>query len=1203
MTSLSQHHDLDSPFANQFVTLRTTLGLTQATLAQQLGVTERAIQRWEAGTRSPKADTLKSFLALCFEHHAFPVGREVEQARLLWKAARLKVLFDEHWIRSLLDEQVPQRLEEEQKGGSMPNSIAQRLDWGEDVAEVSFYGRESEQAQLTTWIREDRCRLIALLGMGGIGKSALAVKLMHQLAPFVTVAVFRSVRNAIPCEDLVTDLIQVLAPEPIGDIPSTLDLRVTLLLKLMQMRRCLVVLDNIETLLQEGEHSGQYRVGYEVYGRLLERIGTTQHQSCVILTSREKPNELKLLEGSHTPVRSLHLTGLEEDAGEQILREKQLRGVTEAKRRLINAYSGNPLALKIVAETIRDLFAGEIAPFLAEGQIIFQGVRALLAQQFARLTFLEQSVLLWLAIVREPTDVKRLRSLFVAEVPRLQLLEAIEALRRRSLVEHGQQRSTFTLQSVVMEYVTDELVKHMTRDVQNNEPDYLLTYALSLASAKEYIRQAQERLIIAPILAQLGAIQHRKHVVEQQLRNSLDLLRVRSLDEQGYGPTNITMLLNQLIGNLQGVDLSGCVLREAYLQGAQMQDASLRGAFVQASTFTETFGIVTAVAVNSNGSSWATGCDTGDVRIFLGEGNISSLMIHAHNSVAAIAFSPDGTRLVTGGRDSLVKVWNLEHVTMLATLQGHSKIIQSIAFSPDGTRLATGALDGTVCIWDSVSFQMLRLLDSHEQGLSKIAWSPDGLLLASAGDDSIRLWSFQNEVEGRTLEDNGNTIFGLAFSPDSRLLVSGGTDQLVKVWDVASEKCLESLRGHTATVVDIAWSPDGYLLASGSYDTTVRLWHAKPIGAQQVLLGHIDGVQSVAFTADGTTLLSGGEDRSVRLWETASGDCIRLMQGYTLSCYSVAWHPQSEIVAAAMSDARIMLWNPTKAKLLHVLQGHTQAVYTVAWSPDGQLLASGSADQTIRLWDASTGECLSVLQYHLGNVKSIAWSPSGSMLVSGGFHDGMVCVWNREKWTHRWVNSNHFKGVLVVAWSPDEIYIASGGDDATMRLWNAEDGTLLRIFKGHKELVNNIAWSPDGKRLASCAGAEIYIWDVASEILLHTLHESSRIVVVAWSPKGNKLLAGGNNGIMSWWETENWTCLAVRKEHRGNVRSISISSDGRTAASADHDGIIIIWDMEQVVPLHTLRPDRPYERLDISGIQGITEAQKTTLRALGAVED
>src|SRR6266567_507803 len=113
------------------------------------------------------------------------------------------------------------------------------------------------------------------------------------------------------------------------------------------------------------------RAGYEDYGRLLRQVAQTEHQSCLLLTSREKPRELVALEGSRTPVRSLRLDGLNAVASEQLLAEKDVAGTTPERERLIERYGGNPLALKVVAQTIVELFGGEIAEFLAGDEVVF----------------------------------------------------------------------------------------------------------------------------------------------------------------------------------------------------------------------------------------------------------------------------------------------------------------------------------------------------------------------------------------------------------------------------------------------------------------------------------------------------------------------------------------------------------------------------------------------------------------------------------------------------------------------------------------------------------------------------------------------------------------------------------------------------------------------------------------------------------------
>ncbi len=289
--------------------------------------------------------------------------------------------------------------------GSLPNCI----DWGEAPDVNQFQGRHSELAYLYKWLVDDRCRLIAVLGMGGQGKTALATMATTQVENVFACVIWRSLRNAPPLEELLGQCIQVTSKYEAQELPAGVDQRIDLLLTHLRQARCLLVLDNFETVL-DSERVGAYRPGYEGYGRLLQRIGEGRHQSCLVLTSREKPKELVTLAGDSTPVRTLPLTSLTTADSHALLAERGLTGSDSDWVTLHARYSGNPLALKIVSETIRELFLGQIGDFLRAETILFGGITELLAQQFARLSALEQEVLLWLAIEREPVDVDDLRA-------------------------------------------------------------------------------------------------------------------------------------------------------------------------------------------------------------------------------------------------------------------------------------------------------------------------------------------------------------------------------------------------------------------------------------------------------------------------------------------------------------------------------------------------------------------------------------------------------------------------------------------------------------------------------------------------------------------------------------------------------------------------------------------------------------------------
>jgi hypothetical protein len=236
----------------------------------------------------------------------------------------------------------------------------------------------------------------------------------------------------------------------------------------LRKTRTLLVLDNLEGLIQEGDVRGHLRPDFEEYGQLLRRVAETNHQSTLLLTSREKSAELRPLEGKHAAVRSLRLKGLDVAACKQLLAEKELVGTESELTSLIEVYGGNPLALKIVAETITDLFGGMISEFMTGGTLVFGSITDLLSEQFACLSAIEQSVLRCLAIAREPVTLDELLAMLVIPLPRVRVLEAIDAIHRRSLIEPGKRPGSFMLQPVMQEYVTTVLNAKTTSEIQQD---------------------------------------------------------------------------------------------------------------------------------------------------------------------------------------------------------------------------------------------------------------------------------------------------------------------------------------------------------------------------------------------------------------------------------------------------------------------------------------------------------------------------------------------------------------------------------------------------------------------------------------------------------------------------------------------------------------------------------------------------------------
>ncbi len=469
-------------------------------------------------------------------------------------------------------------------------------DWGEAPYSSLFYGRSMELVQLRQWLVEEKCRLVGLLGIGGIGKSTLAVKLGLQVQTEFEVVVWRSLHNAPPAEEMLANILQfvLLALQLDVMLPESFSGKLSKLMECLTNHRCLLILDNAETILASGGQAGQCRPGYEDYIQLLKSVGTIPHKSCVLFTSREKPREMLALEGEGTGIRSLLLKGLNSAEGQKLFQQKgTFIGTEEEWQRLIEHYGGNPLALKMVAAGTQELFNARIAGVLEYGEqgvLIFEDVRDLLESQFHRLSVVEQEVMYWLAINPEPVSLANLASDLVISSSERQLPQAIKSLLQRSLIEKSGEY--FFLQPVVMEYTTQRLIEEVSQEIRvwgqpteaggiqdskvqikiyltpnTRHPTPLFqTHALIKATAKNYIWETQKQLIIQPLVEQLLIELGSQEKLMLLLKNVLEQQRYKSPIIAGYVGGNSLNLLVHLQVNLRGYDLSNLTIWQAQIK-------------------------------------------------------------------------------------------------------------------------------------------------------------------------------------------------------------------------------------------------------------------------------------------------------------------------------------------------------------------------------------------------------------------------------------------------------------------------------------------------------------------------------------------------------------------------------------------------------------------------------------------------------------
>ena len=516
---------------------------------------------------------------------------------------------------------------------------------------------------------------------------------------------------------------------------------------------------------------------------------------------------------------------------------------------------------------------------------------------------------------------------------------------------------------------------------------------------------------------------------------------------------------------------------------------------------------------------YVTCSDDGTAKVWMARLFLFPLIGH-RMQVSCVAYSPDGTKIVTGSQDSTAKVWDAENGKCLFTTmkEKHSLSINSVTFSSNGKYLVTGGFDKTVNIWDAETGEYIRTLEGHTESIKSVTsclGERVDQIASCSFDGTVKIWNIKNGELLLNIEDKGSYFKSVAFRPrnlDSNfqhIVASCSSD--LKVWDIRTGLCIQKIKGGNSSVNDIAHGPIGKRMITVSEDNTAKILDT-PTGTCLMTLKHKNRVKSVAISPDGTRIVTGTYEGLAKIWDVNGGRILYTLRGHHSIVNGVAYSPDGNQIITGSQDSMVKIWNAENGEWLVDLH-HESPVLSLKYTPYGRHIITGLSDGTTKVWDAeSHREIKSFKNENSLAVNNLACSPDGKSIATTGVFGGrVILIWNVEKPNpQRVLNLDSEKSNLkkkmnrliqpntsmeCVAFKPDGTFVVTGLSNGKVLVWWSKTGDYL--FALGSKWINKIY----GKFITE----------------FNSSHKTSPITSIEYSPDGNILTTTSKNGAVTTW--------------------------------------------------------------------------------------
>ena len=608
------------------------------------------------------------------------------------------------------------------------------------------------------------------------------------------------------------------------------------------------------------------------------------------------------------------------------------------------------------------------------------------------------------------------------------------------------------------------------------------------------------------------------------IKRVLDLYRGRFDGEYGHSVWNLLQVLKDVRQDLSGEDFSGLDLSNCEFNGHTLGRR--------------------ACCADFHGAKMVDAC-------FMHKGHAAAIQ--------CVNFDRYGTRFITASADGIAKVWDVETMQEIGTLEGHSDVVQCAAFSPDGARIVTASMDCTARIWDAKTFQEIGILKGHTMPVQSACYSPDGTRIVTAsGDNTARIWDaltlneigmlMEESEQINTLWITGKWVLCASYSPDGSRIVTGHGDCKARIWNAQTGKCLGSLEDQSA-VNSARYDPKGtHIVTASDYSGggAPKVWDAETL-------------QQVGILAD--------DSKEKPLSERGMGRLIQSFSDGRVFCAS--YSPDGTHIITGHSDG-IRIWDAQTMHTIGTIKRESP-VCSVSYSPDGTRVAANSNDGTAVFWDAETLQETGKMVGHPGGVLFAKYDPKGTRILTIS-DEGTANIWDVETSRTIGMAKRFTTGACAVSFSSDGTRIVASSSSGTARVWDAETLMETGALKG-EDSAHSVCCSPDGARIVTTSGRAVCIWDAKTmqKIATLTIHRS----IVPWacySPDGMYILTVSSDCSMKVWDAESLRELDMSCDISPLACYAGYSPDGARIVTASRDMYTAeVWDAKTLQKIGKLQ--------------------------------